>query len=95
MSLNSNDAQIFARHGAEWTLTETLSEVRISIHIMEATYLKSIYNQSARQNHHIHRLGPELQPHRHCIAGQERLRVATDSRRRDGETALEAYLSAA
>jgi actin related protein 2/3 complex subunit 1A/1B len=28
VSLNSNDAQIMSRHGQEWKVTETLSEVR-------------------------------------------------------------------
>ncbi len=88
VSLNSNDAQIYTRQGAEWVHTVTLSEVGPPC---QSTAYRSLSSwTAARQADHLGRLGPELQPHRHCLAGQECVCLAGAGRSRDGQARVEA-----
>ena len=95
VSLNSNDLQIFSRSGADWTPTETLSEVRPPRPNLVSARADSLPPPSppsapARQDHHLDRLGAQLQPHRDRLAGPQRVRVAADPRPADGPHGLEA-----
>lgn len=56
VSLNSNDAQIYNKQGAEWVPTVTLSEVRVLLPGQHVSI--HLWNPPARQIDYFRRLGP-------------------------------------
>jgi len=86
LSLNDNNVNIYTKHGKEWQLTETLSEVSGIRPRQIANWMRD----TARQSDHVDRLGATYEPHRDGLAGQERLCLVAIPRRRHGPDGVEA-----